>query len=198
MERNERLQHLASEAPGESVTVETLSETVGTGPLYRLLRADERPQYLRRGHHLDVVDRNAPESAAGRRTRKVASQGFDLITLVTDERVLVIVPRSEEAEQITVSLSEISHVDTESAPGVSRRLRVQTDDTTYYIDTSQSSSDDSEAVRKHLTDVMSRDSGVGDTDEILDTLERLADLRDRGTLTEGEFARKKTELLDRL
>jgi putative oligomerization/nucleic acid binding protein len=33
---------------------------------------------------------------------------------------------------------------------------------------------------------------------VLDDLERLADLRDRGAVTEEEFQRKKRDLLDRL
>jgi uncharacterized membrane protein YdbT with pleckstrin-like domain len=40
--------------------------------------------------------------------------------------------------------------------------------------------------------------GAGGGDSITDQINRLADLRDRGALSEGEFQSKKTELLNRL
>ncbi len=43
-----------------------------------------------------------------------------------------------------------------------------------------------------------RMSGGGRPASALDDLERLANLRDRGAITEGEFQRKKRDLLDRL
>ena len=43
-----------------------------------------------------------------------------------------------------------------------------------------------------------RASGAGETDAVFAAIERLADLRDRGILTDEEFSAKKTELLSRL
>lgn len=198
MDDTEELDDLASRAAGESVTAEALRETVGSDPLFHLLGPDEQPEFLLRGNILDVVDRNAPETDDRRRSRKVADRGTDLLTLVTDERLLVLVPREAEAERVTVPLSAVTHVDTESAPGVSRRLRVRTDDTAYYVDASGSDGDDAAAVAAFVADRQHRDGGGADADGVLDTIERLADLRDRGALTDEEFERKKTELLDRL
>jgi hypothetical protein len=190
---------LASAASGDSVTADALEEPAGERALYQLLEPDEQPQYLLRGRILDIVDREAQESESGRRSRKVAGPGTELRTLVTDERFLIVVPREEvAAERLTVPLSTVDSVDAEDAPGGSQRLRVYTDETAYYIDTSQSDTDEVRAVQEFVSDLETPAEPTGSSEGVLDTLERLADLHERGALTDEEFDQKKSELLDRL
>jgi len=200
---------LATSAAGDSVTTDALGEPAGDGPLHRLLEADEQPQYLLRGHILDIADLDAPESGPGRRSRKVAAAGFDLRTLVTDDRVLSVVPRSDGIEQLSVPYPDVSDVDTEAGPGGAQRLRVFAGDTAYYLDASGSDAREIESAAGYVAD---RDPTDGSSDadasagaddggsskEVLDTIERLADLHERGVLSEEEFERKKGDLLDRL
>lgn len=206
MTDSSRVEAFASASNGSSVTVDALSESVGDGPLWRLLKPDEQPQHLFQGRILDIVDREAPESAPERRRRKVAAARSTLYTLVTDSRIRVVVPRTDGAEQVTVPYADVSRVDTEAAPGGNRRLRIYTDDTAYYADASQSDGAEVESAAEYVAtrDVVGESAGEGDnangesTAEILDAIERVADLHERGVLSETEFERKKGELLDRL
>lgn len=204
---------LAASAAGDSVTADALGEPAGDGPLHRLLGADERPQYLLRGHILDIVDLDAPESDPGRRSRKVAAAGVDLRTLVTDDRVLSVVPRSDGIERLSVPYPDVSGVDTEAGPGGARRLRVFAGDTAYYLDASGSDAREIESAAGYVADRDPADGSAdadadadvgasaddgGNSEEVLDTVERLADLHERGVLSEEEFEQKKGDLLDRL
>jgi hypothetical protein len=193
-----RLEALVSAARGESVTADALGKSTGDGPLVGLLEADEQPQYILRGRLLDIIDRAAAESASDRRKRKVAASGADLHTLVTDDRFLIVVPHSDGIEQLSVPFSSVSQVDTEGAPGASRRVRVFTEATAYYIDTAQSAESEVEAVEEFTADHVGEATAGESADETLDMIERLADLNEGGALTDEEFERKKRELLDRL
>lgn len=199
MTESSRLEELATTANGESVTADALSESAGDLPVARLLDADEQPHYILRGRVLDIADRDGPESDFGKRRRKVAASGSDLYTLVTDDRFLFVVPHSNTIDQLRIPLSDVASVETETAPGASQRLRVFTDETAYYVDTSQSDGDEAEAVRAFAADRAQADGPSGDgAEDVLDTIEWLADLHERGALTDEEFTRKKSELLDRL
>jgi len=196
----ERLQSetLASAASGDSVTADALEKPAGDRVPYQLLEPDEQPQYLLRGRILDIVDTEAPESELSRRNRKVAAHGTDLRTLVTDERFLIVIPRKEvEAERLRVALSAVDGVDAQDAPGASQRLCVHTEETAYYVDTAQSDVDEVRAVEEFVSDLKTSAEPTGSSEEVLDTLDRLADLHECGALTDEEFDQKKSELLDR-
>lgn len=198
-----RLETLASSSEGDSVTVESLAEPAGDGALHRLLEDGEQPHYLLSGRILDVVDSEKSESDPARRSRKIAATGSALRTLVTDEHILAVIPRRDGIEPILLPYAEVSSADTETAPGGNRRLRVYTSTTDYYIDVSQSEGPEVDAAAEYVNGrgpVGNSDNSTtgGDADEILDTIERLADLHERGALTDAEFKEKKSEILDRL
>jgi hypothetical protein len=198
-----RLEALASSSDGDSMTVGALREPAGDSELYRLLSDDEQPQYLLRGRILDIVNTDKQESDPDRRSRKVAASGSDLRTLLTDERILVVVPRHDGVERVTVSYTELVRVDTEAAPGGNRRLRIYTDATGYYIDVSQSDDTEVDAADEYANGRdpvgSTDDSATGmNSDEIIDAIDRLADLHTRGVLSDSEFEQKKSELLERL
>jgi hypothetical protein len=189
---------LAAAATGDSVTVEALTTDVGNRELREHLADGEQPHFLLRGSILDIVDRTVPESEEGRRSRKVASSGGVLVTAVTDERTLVLIPRSDSVERLAIDSGTIESAESESAPGGNERLVVQTADDAYHIDTSRSPDGETAAASKFLRDARSTSGNDAAADTPLDTLERLAALHERGALTDEEFAQKKDELLDRI
>ncbi|WP_227738995.1 SHOCT domain-containing protein [Halorientalis pallida] len=189
---------VAGEAAGDSVTAEALRADVGGRELREHLADAEQPQFLLRGSILDIVDRTVPESEDGRRSRKVASSGGVLVTLVTDERVLVLIPRPDTAERLDIDLGAVETAEPESAPGGNERLVLQTADKAYHIDTSRSADGETRDASEFLREVRPEPGSEAGADTPLDTLDRLADLHERGALTDEEFAQKKTELLDRI
>jgi hypothetical protein len=194
-----QLESLAARATGDSVTVGGLEQAVGGTPLYRYADKSEQVHFLLRGSVLDIVDSTVPDSANGRKRRKVPSAGAALVTLVTDQQVCMIVPRGDDSERLAVSLRDIERATAESAPGGNERLAVHASETVYYIDTSHSIADETEAAATFLTD----HEKVGSPPEAsrrdpLEALERLADLHQRDVLTDAEFEEKKRELLDRI
>jgi hypothetical protein len=48
----------------------------------------------------------------------------------------------------------------------------------------------------NVTEMAPSDAGAGGSVEMVDTLEKLADLRDRGVLNDEEFAKQKQRILD--
>lgn len=189
---------LANTAIGESISVESLQREIDGRPLYRQLADSEQPHFLLHGSILDIVDTTIPESETGRRSRKVAGSGKTLVTVLTDERVLVLIPRADSVDRIEFNLSTLESVTSESAPGGNERLVCETIDNIYRIDTSQSQAGESAAASEFVAE--SQPAAPPDTGDTapLDALERLADLRERELLTEAEFAEKKAELLDRV
>lgn len=198
MNKKEYLKHIVSRTSSDSITVESLSEVVGKEPLHSFLREDEQPQFLLRGHILTIVDTTVPEQVDNRQKRKVAGPESNLLVLISDIRILVIIPRKEESEQITMPLSNISNIDVESAPGMSRRLNIRTENRVYNIDLSKSEYKENESIEKFISNLETVSKPGDEAEKILDTLERLDELRKQGTLTEAEFDDKKSELLDRI
>ncbi len=192
-----RPSRLAETATGCSVTADTLREDIGGDALYRSLVEGEQPEYIIRGSVCDIDDLTAPASET-RRKRKVASPDADLLTVITDRRVIVVVPRPDGADRISLPLSDVSAVSVERAPGGNSRLQVESDDTGYYVDGSQSPLEEVEAAQAFISDRRGHGTTGSDATTPLETLERLADLHERGALSDEEFAAKKAELLDRV
>lgn len=217
---------LVEQADGASVTREVLVGDDDLPALVPFLRPDERPQHVLRGAILDLVDRSraersgtdAPEGDAPPRpgaapdpgtSRKVPSGGRDVLTLLTDRRLLVVVPRDPDAESDwhDVEYDRLEEVRLETLGG-DRRLVVNAATEGFRIDVSGSSQEACETAaafcRRRLgtasgTHSDQGDPGEGETDrDPLDVLERLADLKERGAITEAEFDDKKAELLDRI
>jgi hypothetical protein len=200
----DRLDSLSETALGDSVTAEALRRQVNEQPLHQFLEESEQPHFLLRGSILDIVDRSVPESDSGRRSRKVASSGTSLSTVVTDRRLLILIPRTAEPERLVVPLGQVRTAECENAPAGNHRLSVEGSDTAYRIDTSRTASDETDLASEYLAEADSHpgstDTGAGGAmdgvDRSLDALERLADLYDRGIVTEEEFEELKAEILE--
>lgn len=154
---------------------------------------DERIQHALRGRIMDYEtnddDRDRREES---RTRKMASRGRDLLTLVTDRRLLVVVQREDPAdnEYRSISYDELEDATLEAANGNQRLVLRGTE--RYYIDVGRSPADDAaiagSALHQHIEDLS--------TDDSFDSLERLETLFEQGHLTESEFEAMKRELLE--
>lgn len=203
MDEDERIERLVEGATGASVSRETLSEPVGSRKLHALLADDEQPHHVLRGRVLDTFDLTAGAQVEDSQTRKIPSKGQDLFTVLTDRRVLILVGRPDDPDRVSVPLAEFSEATHEAALGTNTRLRLSTDDRAYLVDTSQSEETHVEAASEFVNE---RQDGPGDTAaagpgtgvDVFEAIERLADLHERGALTDEEFAEKKRELLDRL
>lgn len=197
----DRLAELVDTADGESVTTDVLQRELNGRPLYSLLEDSERPQYFLAGSMLDIIDESVPESDPRRRRRKVAGSGASLLTVVTDRRLLVLIPRSDDVERLHIPLGDVVAADAESAPGGNHRLSVRVGDTSYRIDTSRAKRAETDSASEYIDAAESigdrtRSDATDGIMESLDALERLADLRDRGALTDREFEKMKAEILE--
>lgn len=196
------------EETDDDVPDAALAETTPDGrPLRSFLDEDESVEYVLRGTILDTL-RGSGEDAE--RSRTMVADPGGIATLVTAGRVLFVVGRRDRTDVTTVPRAEVVGGDAESM-GEERRLTVRTEpgpDYTVYPD--GAAEETVRAVAKELSRG-GRDEGSineGETDDggsapdadddPLDRLERLADLRDRGALTQAEFESKKRELLDRI
>ncbi|SIS17294.1 SHOCT domain-containing protein [Natronorubrum thiooxidans] len=178
--------------------------------LLERLDDDERIQSVLRGRLMDYEpDDDDRERREESRTRKMASHGRDLLTVVTTQRLLIVVQRELPADHEYRSIpdDELERVTLETANG-NQRLVVRGANR-YYIDVSRSPTDVASAactrLRQRLEDQLADEQPAETTsaadqsdDDPLETIERLATLFEQGHLTEQEFAAKKRELLDRI
>lgn len=193
-----RLDDLAETAKGDSVTTETLQRTIDGQPLYRLLEDSEQPHFLLDGTLLDIIDESVSESASGRRSRKVAGSGTSLSTVVTNRRVVVFIPRTDDIERLSIPFDDVVAADVQTAPAGNHRLSVQTDTKSYRIDASRTERGETDSASEYADSAEPTSDSAGASEGStgsLDELERLADLYERGMLTEQEFEEMKAEIL---
>ncbi|QFU81809.1 SHOCT domain-containing protein [Natronorubrum aibiense] len=178
--------------------------------LLERLDVDEQIQHVLRGRLMDYeTDDPDRERREESRTRKMASHGRDLLTVVTTRRLLVVVQRQspDDHEYRSIADDDITAVSLETANG-NQRLVIR-GATRYYIDVGRSPTDVASAayaqLRKRLDIQLTAEQSTDATsaaeqsdDDPLERLERLATLFEQGHLTEREFEAKKRELLDRI
>lgn len=178
--------------------------------LLERLDVDEQIQHVLRGRLMDYeTDDPDRERREESRTRKMASHGRDLLTVMTTRRLLVVVQRQspDDHEYRSITDDDITAVSLETANG-NQRLVIR-GATRYYIDVGRSPTDVASAayaqLRKRLDTQQTTEQSTDATSaaqqsdsDPLERLERLATLFEQGHLTEGEFEAKKRELLDRI
>lgn len=117
----------------------------------------------------------------------------------TDRRVVCKIPQSFSSdEQISIPYHSISTVNIKS--GITRtRISLQTDAATYKIDIGYLGSDECEQMAKFIREkVAESQTQSNSSDDPLDKLERLQNLKNDGVISEKEFDEKKEELLDQI
>lgn len=168
-----------------------LAATTAAGrPVESHLDEGESVEFVLVGTVLDVV---RGEEAS----RTMAAESGGLTTLVTDGRILFVVERREHADVTAVDRESVVGARVETM-GDAVRLAVETDEGPDYVCYPD---DADEADVRRVADALGREDGREDgSDEAdpMDRLERLADLHERGALTDEEFESKKRDLLDRI
>ncbi|WP_137291287.1 SHOCT domain-containing protein [Natronorubrum halophilum] len=185
---------LIAETAGESVRATELGGVRRTALVDRL-DDGERLHAVLRGRLMDYErDDDDDDAREASRTRKMASHGTDLMTVVTDRRLLLVVQRDDPAsdEYRTVPFDELAAASLETA-NESQRL-VLRGTRRYYIDVGRSG----RTVAADALATIQQRLGDPETDDPIERIEQLAELHERGILTADEFEAKKRELLDRI
>ena len=155
---------------------------MGAAPLDRL-DDGEKLEYLLTGFDLDIDDND---------------EGSNSQLLVTDKRAIMLAHSiTGKNSEYSVSFSDVIGV------SVQRRflaqIRIETAGHSYKISASGSkpelANEVAEYIRHASEDVNSTDPRVESEEGPLDKLERLADLRNRGAVTDEEFEEKKQQLM---
>lgn len=147
------------------------------------LDGDEELHYFLNGYDLDIDDND---------------EGHQSQLVVTDKKVVMLASSiTGKDSQYVVSFQDIIGVSVQRR--MMSHLRIQTAGHSYKISAGGSSpelaDDVAEFIRKRKDEI---DTGSEDSseDSALDKLERLADLRDRGVVSDDEFKEKKQELME--
>lgn len=156
----------------------------GKAPLDRL-DDGEKLQYFLTGFDLDIDDND---------------EGHQSQLIVTDKKVVMIATSiTAKTSQYTVSFSDIVGLSVQQR--ATSHIRIQTAGPSYKISVANSSNklaaDVVEFIRRRKDKI---DTEIQEFREksIIDELEKLADLRDRGILTKDEFNAKKQNLMNEI
>jgi len=181
---------LAARAEGDVDPALLGSVVDGERRLVDLLEPDEQPHHLLTGTMFDTVRGEGEEAS---RSRRSAPPDGGVYALFTDRRLLVVVSYGDSASTEAVALADVEGA-TLRTLGADRRLRLDAGEIAYDLYPEDGAACEAAAsyVEQHGG---GGDSGDGERDP-LERLERLADLHERGALTDEEFAAKKSELLE--
>lgn len=215
------LASLARQAVDESVSVDRLSPAV-----VEALADGEVPHCLLLGESLDVKQGGSTE-------RVYPSVDGVVSAVVTDRRVVVVVPKVVDSRTESAALGSVSAVTV--GDGQFEDLEVELPDQTLLVNARRDEEPDGfvdvlerqrneerqreaarDAVRENGDDVeaagrSARDGGSepepepepasassGGTADPLERIERLAELNEKGVITDAEFEEKKADLLDQI
>lgn len=165
----------------------------GERRLLDLLAPDEQPHHLLSGTMFDTVRGEGEEAS---RSRRSAPPDGGVYALLTDRRLLAVVSYGDSASTEAVSLGDLEGAELRTL-GSDRRLRLDAGDVAYDLypgDGAAACEAAAGYVDEHAG--ASESGSVSDGQDPLERLERLADLHERGALTDEEFAAKKSELLE--
>jgi len=160
---------------------------------------------LDRGEKVHFLAREAGEgvkvTSGGEEDKKVASGGH-IRSAATDKRIVCKIPNLIGSEEISIPYESISTADLKTGM-VHTRLSVQTDMKSYGIGIGYLDDDECKRMHQFVREKVSEanqqaQSQNHTSDDPLDKLERLRDLKDDGTITEEEFEEKKSELMDQI
>ena len=175
----------------EYVSEETVSK------IDDILDAGEKVHFLAKGNGNEVKI----GSSRIRKKRKMATKGH-VRTAATDRRVVCKLPNLIQDEDISVPYHNIRDIDYKSGL-MNSYLIIHTDTKTYKFDVGNLHKDKVKDMAKFVqnktteaqysTNYQSKSS-----EDPLDKLERLQDLKNEGVISEEEFAEKKESLLDQI
>ncbi|QLG29420.1 SHOCT domain-containing protein [Halorarum halophilum] len=180
----EQAEKVANEMRNE-VNPETLRmKKMGKAPL-DWLDEGEKLVYFLNGFDLDIDDND---------------EGYSSQLLVTDKKVIMLASSiTGKRSQYTVLFEDIIGLSVQRR--VLSHIRIQTAGHSYKISAGGSAPGLADEVVDYIRQRKEEIGSEGDEsseESALDKLERLADLRDRGVVTEKEFERKKDKLMEEI
>lgn len=200
-------EELVADANGQSVTDDLLRKEINRQDgnyLLDHLDDDEQPHHIIEGQTIDVEGGGDSSSLLGNdRSRKISFLDNRCFTVITDNRVFVVVQQFTGNDERNIPYDSITGIDLD-VMGTNKRLTLQTHGRTYHISgtlTEEGECRDAlKYIRQRRNEVNQDDNSDSNetNDDPLDKLERLKVLREDGTLSESEFNEKKSELLDRI
>ncbi|GAA0276841.1 PH domain-containing protein [Halobacterium noricense] len=198
--------NLVQTADGGTVTESVLKATgAGQSTVLDFLDEDEQPHHIIKGNTIDVEGGGDSTSLLGNnRSRKMSVGINQCLTVITDERVFVIIQQGNGTDERHIPYDSITGIDLDiGGGGATSRLSLQTHGRTYHLSGSLSDEADCrkaiEYVRHRRDELTQGQEDSGNTQASpLDQLERLKSLKDEGDISEAEFKKKKDELLDRI
>jgi hypothetical protein len=139
-------------------------------------------------------------------------------TVVTDNRVLSVIPSgvTGTSDEVSIPYESISSVDFDKSVNAAdddglmdkiksagaTRLEIAATSKTYWIDVGQLADDSARDMAQFIREqALNSDKEVDEeqnSDDPLEKLERLKELKEEGAITEDEFDEKKEDLLDRI
>jgi hypothetical protein len=179
--------------------------------------------YLRKGESVHFIAKDATkgvEVSTGDRTVSKEAWGHKWVrTVATDSRVLSVIPSgvTDSSDEVSIPYQNISSVDLTDmsvnmadADGLidmaksaaAKRLEIATTTKTYWIDVGQLADDSARDMAQFIREqAINSDKEIDEeknSDDPLEKLERLKDLKEEGAITKDEFDEKKEDLLDRI
>ncbi|WP_323676901.1 PH domain-containing protein [Halorubellus sp. PRR65] len=196
---------LSESAEGETVNEEVLRATGSSGRcLLDYLDEHEQPHHILQGQTIDVEGGGDSSSLLGNdRSRKFSFGVNRCFTVVTNQRVFLVVQQGNGSDERHIPYDSITGIDLDiGAGGATSRLSIQTHGRTYHASGTLSNEQECrnavEYIRHQRREVNTKGVESGAKEEPLEQLQSLKELRDEGVLSEDEFAEKKAELLERI
>lgn len=162
-----------------------------------VLEKGEKVHFLARANGGGVKIR----SSRIRKERKMASKGY-VRTAATDRRVVCKIPNLLSNDEVSIPYHTVTDIDLKS--GFQHEyLMIHTDTKTYRIEIDYLHKDERKRMGRFIQEKVSEvqyptASQSKSTEDPLDKLERLQDLKNDGVISEEEFAEKKESLLDQI
>lgn len=186
---------MAENAKGESVTPERI------GRIAKHLDRDEQPHYFNKGGtyfglRIEGGNEEIRKGVKGKGPLGTFNNMAGNLLAATDKRVLIVSFQTTGDDVHSIPYDSIVGVDT--AMGVPVKITIQTHGRTHHMEVGNEA-DDIREVADFIREQRdaAKDSGTPtDRDDPLEKLEKLADLKEKGVLTEAEFEEKKRDLLD--
>lgn len=194
----EEIEQLVNKARGDSVTFKRVAR------IARHLDPDEQPHYLNKGGayfglRIEGGDTEIRKGNKGKGPLGTFNNMKGNLLVATNKRVFIISMQTTGDDVHSIPYDSISGVD--SAMGVPMKITIQTHGRTYHMEIGNEEDDISEVInyiRERRNKVEASDFSPSSDDSPLEKIEKLAELRDNGVISENEFDSKKADLMDEI
>lgn len=173
------------------------------GSILSVLDDGEQPHYILHGESIDVEGGGDNTGIFGENRSRKFSWGLSSVTaVVTDQRILVIVPQMTGNDQRNIPYDSITGVDMDMG-WINKRLTISTHGREYHISGFGTQKKVVKGAMDYIRKMQKQDPPrtEQETEEVedpLEQIEKMAQLEESGVITEEEFESKKEELMDRV